>query len=731
MEIKISVEELRKRKLMVCTPCYGGMNATMYTKSMSDLSSMCVKYGIQLQQYYLSNESLIPRGRAYCCDEFLRSDCTHMIFIDSDIGFDAKDVISLLALQSDESEYDVIGAVYPKKCLPSSVRIETENGIKTISQLVKENYTGKVLSMDNKGNIVWNKVTRHWSQKNNGKKWVGLQTSDVRSRNTIVSTDDHEIAYITDLVNPEIKYCDAKHMTGKYIVRKSKTASLNNKNNIQPLYNKEQLSVLIGAVLGDGCMTKGKYCCTHGIKQHDYLKYKADILGGNVKITSDGLSTTHEFTNAQTKYFSKLLYENGRKTLKNVLHLFDETSLAIMYMDDGNRRQVNEEPSEVITEKSWWTDGDTCVRCIDKPVGDWKRGRKLITGRPTATIATHALSKDDSEMLLLHIKDKFDIAGKTHKQGGGKYHQLWFDADNTVKLYKLIAPYVPESMHYKICPEYWLYPKKKINNKFLDFAATEVKNVVDFYDKNNSKLYDIEVENTHCFFANDTLVHNCISWEKVKAASDKGLGNENPNDLERYIGDFVFNPKAGVSSFRVDQPVEVMELGTGFMMIRRKTFEIYKEKTPTLSYRPDHVRTTNFDGSREIHMYFDCAIDRGYSFQEMHDLVTEVSTSTDVADLGKLNQKAKEMLAKETTASKRYLSEDYKFCQDVSNFGMKIWLCPWIKLSHVGTYVFSGGLADMAVAGTAATASFEELQKAKDSDKAKQKFTDRISKPKQ
>jgi hypothetical protein len=166
----------------------------------------------------------------------------------------------------------------------------------------------------------------------------------------------------------------------------------------------------------------------------------------------------------------------------------------------------------------------------------------------------------------------------------------------------------------------------------------------------------------------------CISWEKIKIAVDKGVADENPNVLERFVGDYVFNPKGGQKEIPIGQPVEVMEIGTGFMMIRRQTFDKYKEAYPHLSYKPDHIRTAAFDGSREIHAYFDCIID---------------------------------------PVSKRYLSEDYMFCYNTEKAGMKVWLCPWMSMNHVGSYVFGGSLADLASIGAPATADAGQLGKNK------------------
>ena len=74
VDIKIPVEELRKAKIMVCTPMYGGMCAGMYTKACCDLSTLAANYQMDIKYFYLFNESLIPRARNYLVDEFMRSE---------------------------------------------------------------------------------------------------------------------------------------------------------------------------------------------------------------------------------------------------------------------------------------------------------------------------------------------------------------------------------------------------------------------------------------------------------------------------------------------------------------------------------------------------------------------------------------------------------------------------------------------------------------------------------
>lgn len=162
-----------------------------------------------------------------------------------------------------------------------------------------------------------------------------------------------------------------------------------------------------------------------------------------------------------------------------------------------------------------------------------------------------------------------------------------------------------------------------------------------------------------------------IAWEKVKRAVT--VGNvENPFDLIKYAGDYVFNPVEGTKSFRIDEPVEISEGGTGFMLIPREVFTKYKEAYPEFSYKPDHIRTDNFDGSREIHAYFDCAID---------------------------------------PETKRYLSEDYFFCKNARKIGIKVHMCPWMELKHVGSYIFQGSMAALAGLEISPTASKESNSK--------------------
>jgi len=215
----------------------------------------------------------------------------------------------------------------------------------------------------------------------------------------------------------------------------------------------------------------------------------------------------------------------------------------------------------------------------------------------------------------------------------------------------------------------------------------------------------------------------CISWEKVRMAVDKGYGDpQNPNEnlrdasiLENFIGDYVFNPRAGTASININEPCEVMEIGTGFMMIKRSAMDRFNERYPRYRFRPDHVRTAAFDGTRMVTQFFQAEIDQPDAYEYLMPALKKIAGDVD-ADYGvALKDIAKRAVeAYETayaSATKRYLSEDYWFCQRAIEAGLKVWFCPWMKMSHVGSYVFGGSLKDLAMIGAPATADPSMLRR--------------------
>jgi hypothetical protein len=154
-----------------------------------------------------------------------------------------------------------------------------------------------------------------------------------------------------------------------------------------------------------------------------------------------------------------------------------------------------------------------------------------------------------------------------------------------------------------------------------------------------------------------------VNWGNIAHAARKHTEME-PRELEQLVGEYVFNVVKGTQQFSVTEPLQVLEIGTGFMMIKRDVFGKLEKAYPQLRYKPDHIGQAHFDGSRYIHAYFDTIID-----------------TIDSATGG---------------GSDRYLSEDYMFCQLWRKIGGEIYLCPWMKTQHIGTYAFTGNMPKVA-----------------------------------
>ena len=94
------------KKLFVALPVYNEMDS-FFAQSLMRLQ---VDRPCDLTMRTLVGDSLIPRARNTLVADFLETDCTHMLFIDSDLVFRPDHLRRLMS-----REEDVIGGFYPKK----------------------------------------------------------------------------------------------------------------------------------------------------------------------------------------------------------------------------------------------------------------------------------------------------------------------------------------------------------------------------------------------------------------------------------------------------------------------------------------------------------------------------------------------------------------------------------------------------------------------------------------
>ena len=103
----------------VATPCFGGMLSEGYFHSVLKTSAaFAQKKNWKLYLNTMGNESLITRGRNTLVAQFMDmckehpNDYTHLMFIDSDIGFPPQAIARLIAYDK-----DIVGGVYPRKSI--------------------------------------------------------------------------------------------------------------------------------------------------------------------------------------------------------------------------------------------------------------------------------------------------------------------------------------------------------------------------------------------------------------------------------------------------------------------------------------------------------------------------------------------------------------------------------------------------------------------------------------
>lgn len=90
----------------------------MSAKLAISLASFCVKaqqHGIDIQICNISGCSVVSRVRNLIAFDFMQSDCTDLMFIDSDINFDAEDIFRLMAWNSDPKKGIVAGIPVARK----------------------------------------------------------------------------------------------------------------------------------------------------------------------------------------------------------------------------------------------------------------------------------------------------------------------------------------------------------------------------------------------------------------------------------------------------------------------------------------------------------------------------------------------------------------------------------------------------------------------------------------
>jgi hypothetical protein len=98
--------------LVIATPCFGGQISILYAASIFKLQTLVRAYrDVSLKILFKDGDALITRARSSLVSQFLDDpSATHLLFVDSDIGFEPDEVLRLIQCGA-----EMCAAIYPVK----------------------------------------------------------------------------------------------------------------------------------------------------------------------------------------------------------------------------------------------------------------------------------------------------------------------------------------------------------------------------------------------------------------------------------------------------------------------------------------------------------------------------------------------------------------------------------------------------------------------------------------
>lgn len=114
---------LTGRRIMLGLPAYDFKVSVKLAISLAQFCVEAPKHGVEIQICNISGCSVVSRVRNLIVKDFMASDCTDLMFIDSDITFDPQDIFRLMAWNTDPKK-GIVGGV-PTARKKGSVYIST------------------------------------------------------------------------------------------------------------------------------------------------------------------------------------------------------------------------------------------------------------------------------------------------------------------------------------------------------------------------------------------------------------------------------------------------------------------------------------------------------------------------------------------------------------------------------------------------------------------------------
>lgn len=411
------------------------------------------------------------------------------------IDVENKDIV-LASLQSlsmkdyDDDVFKEFGLVVIDECFPYRQHIITENGPITIGRLYNMWKNKESLPLIKSFNIdkkifEWKTMTYAWEKQAD-------ELLDIKfSKNRIKCTPNHKILTPYGMIEAE------KLKLGDLVI-----ANYDNEiteNSCARALNDDQYQILLGSILGDGCIStlpsnRYRLRITHGLSQKNYCDWKANMFGETTHIIDNNGYSQKKIVIFNTKIIDleKEIPKEKNIIPQWIINDIDSRGIAIWYMDDGS-----------LSRKDYST-----------------------------TLCTHTFNLKTQEMFVEKFKT-YNI--ECTIQESKKYYFLKFNTINTLKLFNLIGKYIHSSMKYKIINDILSIDSEQYNSLIKSNNYRNIRNINPNILRKND-IYIVKGKEYICkIFENNRLYLHYICSRSKKCYFLDNIQIFDINQISTYI----------------------------------------------------------------------------------------------------------------------------------------------------------------------------------------------------